>query len=184
VSTNLRVISGSFRGRRLHAPRGRTTRPTSARVREALFSILGDLEDARVLDLYAGSGALGIEALSRGARDLVLVEHDRAAQACIRDNLAAIGAAERARVLPVRVTVAMPALGSDEFDLVFCDPPWDALDGALAALAGLASAGRLTARARVVLEHSARDAEPSVAGLGAYDRRRWGDTAVSFFTLS
>ena len=112
MSTNLRVIAGSYRGRRLHAPRGNATRPTSARVREALFSILGDLSDARVLDLYAGSGALGIEALSRGAKSVVLVEHDRAAIACIRENLAAIGASNQARVLPVRVSVALSAFGA------------------------------------------------------------------------
>jgi len=180
VSTNLRVIAGAFRGRRLHAPRGNSTRPTSARVREALFSILGDLEGARVLDLYAGSGALGIEALSRGASAVVLVEQDRAALGCIRENLAAIGAAERARLLPLGVSAALRALGNEQFDLVLCDPPWDALGAALVVLERVASAALLSASARIVLEHSARDTEPNVTGLVAYDRRRWGDTAVSF----
>ena len=182
--SNLRVIAGSYRGRRLHAPRGKTTRPTSARVREALFSILGPLEGARVLDLYAGSGALGIEALSRGAESAVFVEHERSAQACIRQNLDAVGASERARLLPLRVSSALGALGSSAFELVLCDPPWDALDGALALLAELSARGQLAEGARVVLEHSARDVEPNVPGLRAYDRRRWGDTAVSFFALA
>jgi 16S rRNA (guanine966-N2)-methyltransferase len=167
------------------------TRPTSAKVREALFSILGDITGARVLDLYAGSGALGIEALSRGAESAVFVEHDRAALACIRENLAELDAEARARVLPVRAARSASALDADVaarsethqkgFDVVFCDPPWDDLDEALAALERLVSSALLREAARVVLEHSVRDAEPEVAGLAAYDRRRWGDTAASFF---
>jgi 16S rRNA (guanine(966)-N(2))-methyltransferase RsmD len=152
-------------------------------VREALFSILGDLSGSRVLDLYAGSGALGIEALSRGAAGVVLVEHDRAALECIRDNLAAIGASKEARVLPVRASTALGVLGDEIFDLVLCDPPWDALEAAVSVLEKLVTSLRLVAGARVVLEHSARDANPEVAGLVAVDRRRWGDTAVSFFEL-
>ncbi|HEX6764731.1 MAG TPA: 16S rRNA (guanine(966)-N(2))-methyltransferase RsmD [Polyangiaceae bacterium] len=178
---SLRVIAGAYRGRHLRAPRGQSTRPTSARVREALFSILGALEGVRVLDLYAGSGALGIEALSRGASVAVFVENERAAQSCIRDNLAAVGAAERARVLPLRASAAVSALPAEPFDLVLCDPPWEALGDARAVLEKLASTGSLAPAARVALEHSARDAEPDVPGLVAYDRRRWGDTAVSLF---
>jgi 16S rRNA (guanine966-N2)-methyltransferase len=180
VSTNLRVIAGAYKGRRLRAPRGLTTRPTSARVREALFSILGDLSGARVLDLYAGTGALGIEALSRGAQSAVFVEHDRAALECLRENVATVGAGARARVLPLRVVPAPGAL-SGTFELVFCDPPWDVLAAATAALGALAASGRFAEGARIVLEHSARDVEPDAPGLAAYDRRRWGDTAVSFF---
>ena len=183
MSSNLRVIAGAYRGRRLQAPRGRVTRPTSARVREALFSILGDIEGARVLDLYAGSGALALEALSRGAASVVLVEHDRAALACIRENIEALAVSERARVLPLRARSALGALGSEVFDLVLCDPPWDVLADACAVLTELASRSRLAEEARIVLEHSARDAEPEVLGLAAYDRRRWGDTAVSLFRL-
>ena len=183
MSTNLRVIAGSYRGRRLHAPRGKATRPTSGRVREALFSILGDLSGARVLDLYAGSGALGIEAISRGAKSVLLVEHDRAALACIRENLAAIGASNQARVLPVRVPAALSALGAEQFELVLCDPPWDALEAAVGVLETLATSQRLARAARVVLEHSARDSNPEIPGLVAVDRRRWGDTAVSFFEV-
>ena len=183
MSGNLRVIAGSYRGRHLRAPRGKATRPTSARVREALFSILGDLSGARVLDLYAGSGALGIEALSRGAASVVLVEHDRSALACIRENLVAIGASSQARVLPVRASVALGALKDEAFDLVFCDPPWDALDAALGVLEELRASERLAGGARVVLEHSARDENPEVSGFVAVSRRRWGDTAMSFFEL-
>src|ERR671934_2307496 len=95
----MRVVAGRFGGRRLRAPRGRDTRPTSDRVREALFSILGPMEDARVLDLFAGSGALGIEALSRGAAHATFVERDRAAADVIRRNLATVGAEARATVV-------------------------------------------------------------------------------------
>ncbi len=119
----MRVVAGEFGGRRLHAPRGRATRPTSDRVREALFAILGDVRGARVLDLFAGSGALGIEALSRGAESAVFVESDREAAAAIRRNLDAIGvlAAE------VRRQDVLRFLGASEgsFDLVFLDPPYD-----------------------------------------------------------
>jgi 16S rRNA (guanine(966)-N(2))-methyltransferase RsmD len=180
----LRVIAGAHRGRRLRAPRGLATRPTGARVREALFSILGDLVGSRVLDLYAGSGALGIEALSRGADTVVFVEHDRAALECIRENLAEIGISEKARVLPVTVSAAMKSVASEgpaAFDLDFCDPPWEFLERATNELARLASSTALAGAARNVLEHDARDEAPSVPGLVAYDRRRWGDTAASFF---
>ena len=88
----MRVVAGEFKGRRLHAPRGAATRPTADRVREALFSMLGDVSGARVLDLYAGSGALGIEALSRGAESALFVERDRRALAALRRNLDAVGA--------------------------------------------------------------------------------------------
>jgi 16S rRNA (guanine966-N2)-methyltransferase len=118
----LRVVAGEFKGRRLAAPRGPRTRPTADRVREALFSILGDVGGARVLDLYAGSGALGIEALSRGAASAVFVERDAQAVAAIERNL---------EPLDVDATVARADvtrwLGRTEgrFDLVFCDPPYD-----------------------------------------------------------
>jgi 16S rRNA (guanine(966)-N(2))-methyltransferase RsmD len=181
----MRVIAGTARGVPLRAPRDRATRPVTDRVKETLFGILGErVPDARVLDLYAGSGALGIEALSRGAQSVVFVEHDRAAVACIRENLAAIGASERARVLPVRVSAAFSALGDEPFELVFCDPPWDDLEAAVGALEKLAASRHVAGAARLVLEHSARDSNPDVSGLVAVDRRRWGDTAVSFFELA
>ena len=116
----MRVVAGAFRGRRLAAPRGRSTRPTADRVREALFSMLGDVEGARVLDLYAGSGALGIEALSRGAASAVFVDDDALAVAAIERNLEPLGAdgtvvradasATRARRGRVRSRVLRPSL--------------------------------------------------------------------------
>jgi 16S rRNA (guanine966-N2)-methyltransferase len=116
------VVAGSFKGRRLVAPRGTRTRPTADRVREALFSMLGDVEGARVLDLYAGSGALGIEALSRGAESAVFVERGAQAVAAIERNLAAVDAA----ALVVRQDVGrFLSRAEGTYDLVFCDPPYD-----------------------------------------------------------
>ena len=118
----MRVVAGEFKGRRLHAPRGAGTRPTADRVREALFSILGDVSGARVLDLYAGSGALGIEALSRGAESALFVERDRRALAALRRNLDAVGADAEVRSQDALRFMAHP---EGVFDLVFCDPPYD-----------------------------------------------------------
>ena len=176
------MIAGTHGGRTLKAPRGTHTRPTSARVREALFAVLGDLDGARVLDLHAGSGALAIEALSRGAANALLVEHDRAAVACIRDNVAALGLGERASLLPRRIATALAEIvRRGPFDLILCDPPWAELDRARAELERLVTSGALERAGRLTLEHPAREPEPELAGLAAFDRRRWGDTAVSLF---
>jgi 16S rRNA (guanine966-N2)-methyltransferase len=121
----MRIIAGQFRGRTLEAPRGSATRPTGDRVREALFSMLasriGSFEGLRAADLYAGSGALGLEALSRGAAFAVFVEADGSAQAAIKTNAAKLGVAERVRILGGSA-LALPR--SDPFDLIFADPPY------------------------------------------------------------
>src|SRR5262249_2899269 len=132
--------------------------------------------------LYAGSGALAIEALSRGASHAVLVEHDRAALACIRDNVDALGLAARTELVPLRLPRALVrARVHGPFDLVLCDPPWADLNDACGTVAELVRAGGLAAGARVALEHSAKDSVPDVSGLAFADRRTWGDTAVSLF---
>lgn len=176
----IRVIAGTLKRRVLKTPPGMTTRPTAARVREALFSILADVAGARVLDLYAGSGALGIEALSRGADHALLVESDRRAVSCIRENLVALELEARASVLAQRAERVTSAawLATGPFDLVFCDPPWADLEAATNTLRCLTPA--LRAESRVVLEHSRKDT-PELHGFTRYDRREWGDTAVSLF---
>jgi 16S rRNA (guanine966-N2)-methyltransferase len=175
----------------LKAPAGDATRPTGARVKEALFSILSDVHGARVLDLYAGSGALGIEALSRGAARVVFVEAQRPALACLRENLTRLGLEGQTEVLPVRVeTVQSKLAARGPFDLVLCDPPWRDAQRAFAELEGLAAAGVFSPNARVALEHSAKappcpphaDAGQKSA-LCEVDQRHWGDTAVTFFRL-
>jgi 16S rRNA (guanine966-N2)-methyltransferase len=182
----MRIVAGEFRGRQLSTPSGDTTRPTAARAREALFAILSDVSAERVLDLYAGSGALGLEALSRGAERLVLVESSRNAQQAIRSNLTSLGVEGRATLLPLRAEAAFKALERlRPFSLVFADPPWADAQAALQVLEKLASCSLLAPAARLVLEHAARTPPiPKVGGrLRAVDTRRWGDTAVTILEL-
>lgn len=180
----MRVVAGTLRGRPLKAPPGDATRPTGARVKEALFSILGDVSDQVVLDLYAGSGALGIEALSRGARSAVFVESARPAMGCLRENLNKLGIEANASTLPVRAEAALGQLRRlGPFDLVLCDPPWRDIAAARKTLEELAAAGLFAPAARIVLEHSAKEppTQPERSRLRVCDERRWGDTAITVF---
>ncbi|HEY3252830.1 MAG TPA: 16S rRNA (guanine(966)-N(2))-methyltransferase RsmD [Polyangiaceae bacterium] len=182
----MRIVAGEFRGRQLSTPGGDATRPTAARAREALFAILADVTGDRVLDLYAGSGALGLEALSRGAEQLVLVESSKAAQQAIRSNLLSLGVEAQATLLPLRAEASFKALERlGPFSLVFADPPWADAQAALAVLEKLAGSALLAPAARLVLEHAARTPPVPKAGarLNAIDSRRWGDTAVTIFEL-
>jgi 16S rRNA (guanine966-N2)-methyltransferase len=120
----VRVVAGELRGRKLTAPAGDATRPTADRVREALFSILGDITGLRVLDLYAGSGALGIEALSRGAAAAIFVDSSQAAVTAIRRNLSELGLEAPVQRREALAYLAAAA-GGDPYDLVFADPPYD-----------------------------------------------------------
>lgn len=187
----MRITGGTLRSRSLRAPRGTATRPTTDRVREALFGILGSagsLEGANVADLYAGTGALGIEAISRGARKATLVESARPALAVLRENVASLGVGDRARVVAGQVgTGACAARLASEgpFDLVLADPPWADVDsGEVAtALASLAAAGALAPGATLVLEHASRSPAPEIVGLAREDTRRYGDTALTFYKI-
>src|SRR5439155_9016475 len=180
----MRVIAGELGGRRLHAPRGSRTRPTSDRVREALFMALGPLEGARVMDLYAGSGALAIEALSRGAAWADLVDFDRSARETAFRNLEELGLAERARIWPLRLPAGLARLAGTlaRADVVFADPPYGGAD-ARALLAGLGRPGVIPAGARLVLEAHAKDGIPEAAGVLGHRRdRRYGETLVHVYT--
>ena len=169
----MRVVAGAYKGRRLHAPRGQRTRPTSDRVREALFSILGDVSGLRVLDLYAGSGALGIEALSRGASEAVFVDRDPRAIAAVRRNLDAVGA--EAAVVQAHAT-SFTGRRQAGYDLVFVDPPYDAAAGLAAALSeGLP--GLLNEDARIVTESDKR--QPLLLDLPLDLERTYGDTRIA-----
>ena len=178
-----RIVAGMLGGRRLVTPAGRGTRPTSDRVREALFSSLGtmlDLDGARVADLYAGSGALGFEALSRGAAHALFVESDAKAVAALRRNAAALGVAEAARIVGAPVERALAAAPEEPYDLVVADPPYalgdDAVRGMLAALVEY---GWLAPDAVVVVERATRSGElPSVAGIAEVRARRYGETTL------
>ncbi len=175
-----RIIAGTAGGRELRTPPGRGTRPTSDRVREALFSALearDALSGARVMDLYAGSGALGLESASRGAAEVTLVESDRAAAAVIRDNAGRLGL--RATVLPVSVSSALAGTPR-ELDLVFLDPPYDLAEEALTGdLAALVARGWLADGALVVVERSKRSAEPTwPEGLEPERLKKYGETVL------
>ena len=184
VGRVMRVIGGHDRGRRLRAPRGLRTRPTADRVRVTLFDVLGPaVAGARVLDLFAGTGAVGIEALSRGAARVVLVERDQSALRALRANLAALGASRAAaRVMAGDVLRVLPELGAQEgpFDFVFVDPPY-ATTLAGRTLEALAAARICRDGAEVVVQHSTRTVLPAVRGLTAHRRpRQFGDTALTF----
>jgi 16S rRNA (guanine966-N2)-methyltransferase len=178
----MRVIAGRFGGRRLQAPRGRATRPTSDRVREALFSMLGELEGAVVLDLFAGTGALAIEALSRGATKAVLVERDQRALAALRANLTELGlGAEEAEVRRGEAVAALRNAREREetYDLLFVDPPYRHA-GMLGRELGEALSPLLEPRARVVVESDRRIELPLRSPVLEVElQRRYGDTLIT-----
>jgi 16S rRNA (guanine966-N2)-methyltransferase len=171
----MRIVAGQWGGRRLIAPPGRTTRPTSDRVREALFSILGPLDGERVLDLFAGSGALGLEALSRGAAHGVFVERDRAALGALRANVEALGA--DARVIAGDAGRFLDSAGESgaHYDLVFLDPPYRSTVG-LGRELSLEPV--LAPGARVVVESDRRS--PLDLTIPVIDERLYGDTLIRF----
>lgn len=174
----MRIVAGEWKGRPLVAPRGQATRPTSDRVREALFSILGDVEGCRVLDLFAGTGAVALEALSRGAGEAVCVERSRPALAALRENVRRVGAEARVLVVPRDAHRFAP---DAPFDLVFADPPWKAAaafaDALKARAAELVGPGGV-----LVLERSARDvASPILPGLDPPREKRYGDALLAVY---
>ncbi len=175
----MRVIAGTAKGHRLTAPEGRRVRPTTDRVKEALFSSLQTrLPGARVLDLFAGSGALGIEALSRGAASATFVERDRRALQALRQNLDHTDTSPRARVEAADVMVVLQRLAGDRFDIVLLDPPYDiepeSLAEVLASLAGAVADGGL-----VVLELGEHSEEPRwPAGLTPGRERHYGSVRL------
>jgi 16S rRNA (guanine966-N2)-methyltransferase len=171
----MRVIAGRYGGRSLHAPRGRGTRPTSDRVREALFSILGEIAGASVLDLYAGTGALAIEALSRGAVSATLVESGRPAQEAIRRNLRELGIEAEVVGDDALHFCGRAFRGARQYDLIFLDPPYrhgdelaDELTAAVPPLLGPAG--------RAITESDRRT--PLELHLPLLDERRYGDTLI------
>lgn len=181
----MRIVAGRLGGLRLVAPKGQATRPTGDRVKEALFAILGPLggEGSRALDLYAGSGALGLEALSRGCEQVVFVEEARGALEALRANIVHVKGEATCVVVPKSVERALGSLGATPFPLVLADPPYaDVTSGkAVRALAALVARGLLAAGGRLVLEHASADASPSIEGLAPADTRRYGDTSLAFY---
>jgi len=185
----MRVIAGTAKGRRLRSVRGQAVRPTADRVKEALFSMLQsrfDLDGARVLDLFAGTGALGIESLSRGAARCVFVESDRAARTVLESNLTLCRLAERGRIIPVPVRRALEMLAGarEQFEGVLMDPPYGR-GLAEAALEQLGTCEVVAAGGWVVVEHHVEDALAEAYGsLRLTAARRYGKTALALFSNS
>ena len=170
-----RIVSGTWRGRRLAVPKDSRVRPTAERVREAWLQILSsELPDARVLDLFAGSGALGLEALSRGAAHATFVELNPPSLAALRENIASLDAADRTSIKQGDALRVAAALERDAYDIVLSDPPF-AIDYA----ERLAALWRERPFAPILaIEHSAKTPLPGG------ETRRWGDIAVTFFRVS
>jgi 16S rRNA (guanine966-N2)-methyltransferase len=183
----MRIVGGKFKGRAIRAPEGRATRPTSDRARESIFNVLAHadwappLEGARVIDAFAGSGALGLEAMSRGAAFCLFVETDSAARGCIRDNIEAFqlfGATRIHRRSATDLGSKPAGLGSP-FDLVFMDPPYD-FELVPAALDQLSKGSWTTPEALIIAETSANEAPPVAPDWILLDERIYGAARISF----
>ena len=175
----MRIVAGAYGGRRLATPRGARTRPTADRVPEALFSMLGSVEGARALDLFAGSGALGLEALSRGAAEVTFVDSAPAAVRAVRANLDALGAEAELRRADARAFLRNARASGRQYDLVFLDPPYRRA-GALAEALAADLATVLAPRARVVVESDRRS--PLALPVPLQVERRYGDTLIRIHT--
>ena len=180
----MRVLAGALKGRRLETPRGSTTRPTADQVRIALMdTLMPALAGARFLDLFAGAGGIGLEALSRGAPSAVFVEEDRGAIAALADNVKRLGLGERARIIRADVTRALATLASEgaRFAVVFLDPPYDSLQSA-GTLDRLGQGACLAPGAIVVAQHPTKlPPTPDSGALGRWKSRRFGETTLTFF---
>jgi len=181
----MRIISGGSKGRKLRTPKTPFLRPTSDRVKESIFNILrGEIEGRRVLDLFAGTGNLGIEALSRGAKKAIFVEKEKHALSLIRTNLEHLGLLERSEILPVDVTRAIGILKQrgDCFDLIFIDPPYE--KGLIEkTLMKLTSHPIYRGDSIVVVEHHRRERLPAILdGWNLFRQRRTGETVASFLS--
>ena len=183
----MRIVAGEHRGRRLTAPAGRETRPTADRVREAVFALVGPVGGMSVLDLFAGSGAMGLEALSRGAASATLVDRSPRAVACLRANVAALGVEDRARIVARdwRAALAADGAAGRTYDLIVLDPPYTLL-GRIAGRLGPALEPLVPAGGTIVVEGAARAPLPTeLPPLQPISRtdRTYGDTAVSVLRM-
>jgi 16S rRNA (guanine(966)-N(2))-methyltransferase RsmD len=181
----MRIVGGSARGRTLLGPKdAKTIRPTADRVRETLFNILGQrLDGLTVLDLYAGTGALALEAISRGADRAVLVDSGREALGLIRANVDALGFGAQAELVAQPVARALGTLGGRglKFDRIFADPPY-AAEVVNELLEGIARHALLAPEGVIIIEHAKRESAPEAhAGFERFDQRKFGDTIVSFY---
>lgn len=185
----MRIVGGNLKGRALLGPDSSHTRPTSDRVRESIFNILAhgvsdfEMQGQRVLDVFAGTGALGLEALSRGAKFCQFVEESAQARAVIRSNAEALGVTGLCKIWRRDATNLGSCLPQAPFGLVFCDPPYGKNLGALA-LNALVGRAWLSSSAIVVLEESRTAKLPGVGGLTRFDQREYGDTQAVFYRVN
>ena len=175
---NVRIISGTYGGRIIAAPGRETTHAMSERARNALFNTLGDsVKNKKVLDAFAGSGSLGIESLSRGAKSVVFVERDRIASKIIQNNIAMLGLIEEAKVIKTSVTSWISTSKSDQFDLIFADPPYTDMQ--------LSTVVKLFALLKVggtmVLSHPGNGEVPNQHGIVVVDNRSYGSLHLTYF---
>lgn len=175
---NVRIISGQYGGRRLSTPPGQRTHPMSERARNALFNSLGQtVSNASVLDAFAGSGVIGLECLSRGANSLVLVEKDRVAASCIRDNIDLLNAGDKASLVKSPLASWIQSYQGDNFDLIIADPPYHNTQfSTVHKLFGLLKPG-----GTMILSHPGKGEVPIQCGIVVVDNRRYGNLCLTFF---
>jgi 16S rRNA (guanine966-N2)-methyltransferase len=171
------VIAGTYGGRYLDAPDTSRTHPMGERMRGALFNIIGDLSGMSVLDAFAGTGALGLEAVSRGAQRVVMVERDRIAQKVIAKNIDSLGVGETVHLVRASVAAWSETAALDTFDLILADPPYHDLQ--------LSTVSRLSAylkpKGLMILSHPGRESAPTVNGVVVVDNRSYGTAALAFY---
>jgi 16S rRNA (guanine966-N2)-methyltransferase len=175
---NVRIISGAYGGRKIEAPDNRRTHPMSERIRNALFNSIGTLVDgANVLDAFAGTGAVGLEALSRGARHVTFVEKDRIAQKILAKNITTLDVDEQATIVRTTVHNWLTSAESTEYDVIFADPPYhDTQFSTVSELFGLLKIGGL-----MVLSHPGRGEIPTKTGVVVVDNRSYGNAYLTFY---
>lgn len=177
---SVRIISGEFGGRKIDTPEGKKTHPMSERIRNALFNSLGaEIQGAKVLDAFAGSGAIGIEALSRGAEHVTFIERDRIAQKVIAENCALLGIQDKTKIIRASVAAWINTYDGEKFDFIFVDPPYhDPQFSTAMQISGLLKPGAL-----MVLSRPGRSESPTKPGVVVVDNRSYGDAALTYFRL-
>lgn len=176
---SLRLISGEYGGRIIETPPSNKTHPMGDRIRGSLFNILGDLSGKIVLDAFAGSGSLGLEALSRGAAHATFVERDRIAAKVIAKNIEHLGVSDRAKLIKTSLSAWDDTTDDNTYDLIFADPPYHDLQ--LSTVNRLAK--HLTPNGLMVLSYPGRESTPTVNGVVVVDKRSYGDAALAFYRL-
>jgi 16S rRNA (guanine966-N2)-methyltransferase len=175
----IRLISGSLGGRFIEAPDTTRTHPMSERIRGSLFNILGDVSSRTVLDAFAGTGSIGFEAVSRGAKSVTFIERDRVAQKVIAENITSLNVSQKTKLIKSSVAAWDETSADEKFDLIFADPPFHDIQ--------FSTVSRLFTHLKVnglmVLSHPGRESAPTVNGVVVVDKRSYGDAALAFYRI-